>query len=283
MATAFSSTSRTSGGRSSSLILDLFGLYVRQFDGWIAVSGLVSLVGDLGIEEGATRSALSRMVGKGLLERHKRGAINGYRVAPGAEPRMKRADRRILEPAEPASIDDGWTIVIATIPEVRRKTRDRLREQLRWLGCGSLGNAVWVVPRRATGEMWEAVRDLGLDDELTVFAGDYLGAKKMSRMVASAWNLDHLQDLYRSFVDDCDLILERWTSPPLGPDVQAFRDNTDAVHAWRKFPYLDPGLPASMLPDPWNGNLAATRFSTIRELLGTSALDYVRGVIDATS
>ena len=273
---------RTPGGRSSSLILDVFGLYIRQFEGWIAVSGLVILMRDLGIEEGATRSALSRMVRKGLLERQRRDASNGYRVAPGAEPRMKRADQRILESNEPASIDDGWTIIIATIPETRRKTRDRLRAQLRWLGCGSLGNAVWLVPRRATREVWATLRQFDLDDEMSLFSGTYLGAQDIARMVASAWDLEELQQLYRRFVDDCEAILSGWPSPPAGPDVRAFCDCTDAVHAWRKFPYLDPGLPRGLLPDPWNGDLAIARFSTIRELLGNSALSYVGDIIDAT-
>ena len=31
----------------------------------------------------------------------------------------------------------------------------------------------------------------------------------------------------------------------------------DLVHAWRRFPWIDPGLPAQFLPAPWRGTAAA--------------------------
>jgi phenylacetic acid degradation operon negative regulatory protein len=33
------------------------------------------------------------------------------------------------------------------------------------------------------------------------------------------------------------------------------------VHAWRRFPWTDPGLPRELLPTPWNGATAATLFA----------------------
>ncbi len=268
------------GGRSSSLILDLFGLYVRRFDGWIAVAALVALMSDLGVDEGATRSALSRMVRKGLLERHQVQGVKGYRVAPSAEARMVRADRRIMEPFTPASIDDGWTIIIASIPENNRKSRDRLRDQLRRLGCGSLGNAVWLVPHRATDDLWATLVDAGLDHLVTVFAGDYLGAPDIGAVVDRAWDLDALDALYKSFIVTCDEVLDRWPTAPGGADVGAFVDYTDVVHGWRKFPYLDPGLPADLLPERWSGAVAADRFRVIGDRLAASAHAYVGRLVD---
>ena len=273
----------TRRGRSSSLILDLFGLYIRQFDSWIAVGGLVRLMSDLGIDEGATRSALSRMVRKGLLEQRRRGSVKGYAVAPRAEPGMQRADRRILNPLEPADISDGWTIITATIPESRRNVRDRLREQLRRHGCGSLGNAIWLAPRRATDDLWAVLREFELDRIVTMFSGTYLGAAQPREMVKSAWDLDALADLYRRFLTDCDEVLTTWPARPVGPNTRAFTDYTDVVHAWRKFPYLDPGLPRSYLPEPWGGDLAVKAFLTLRELLGDSALAHVKATIESTS
>ncbi len=271
------------GGRSSSLILDLFGLYVRRFDGWIAVAALVALMSDLGVDEGPTRSALSRMVRKGLLERHEVDGIKGYRVAASAEARMVRADRRIMGPFEPAPIDEGWTIITASIPENNRRSRDRLRDQLRRIGCGSLGNAVWLIPRRATDDLWATLTEAGLDQVVTVFAGDYLGARDLDDVVDAAWDLDALEELYTGFIATCEDILDRWPTAPAGADVGAFVDYTDAVHAWRKFPYLDPGLPAELLPQRWSGAVAADRFTRIGRRLEASALGYVGQVMAANS
>jgi phenylacetic acid degradation operon negative regulatory protein len=33
------------------------------------------------------------------------------------------------------------------------------------------------------------------------------------------------------------------------------------VHAWRRFPWIDPGLPAQFLPAPWSGTAAAELFA----------------------
>ena len=61
-----------------------------------------------------------------------------------------------------------------------------------------------------------------------------------------------------------------WLSPrsdrggevaPLSPDplVRVI----DLVHAWRRFPWIDPGLPAQFLPAPWRGTAAAALFARL--------------------
>ena len=37
----------------------------------------------------------------------------------------------------------------------------------------------------------------------------------------------------------------------------------DLVHAWRRFPWIDPGLPAQFLPAPWRGTAAAGLFARL--------------------
>ena len=37
----------------------------------------------------------------------------------------------------------------------------------------------------------------------------------------------------------------------------------DLVHAWRRFPWIDPGLPAQFLPVPWSGSTAAALFARL--------------------
>jgi phenylacetic acid degradation operon negative regulatory protein len=35
----------------------------------------------------------------------------------------------------------------------------------------------------------------------------------------------------------------------------------ELVHAWRRFPFIDPELPAELLPEPWAGARAAALFA----------------------
>jgi len=37
------------------------------------------------------------------------------------------------------------------------------------------------------------------------------------------------------------------------------------VHAWRRFPQIDPELPAELLPDRWSGTRAAELFRRYHE------------------
>jgi phenylacetic acid degradation operon negative regulatory protein len=47
---------------------------------------------------------------------------------------------------------------------------------------------------------------------------------------------------------------------------------------WRRLPYLDPGLPAELLPADWTGVRAADLFFALRERLEEPARAYVSTV-----
>ena len=52
---------------------------------------------------------------------------------------------------------------------------------------------------------------------------------------------------------------------------------------WRRLPYLDPGLPAELLPDGWVGIRAADLFFALRALLEEPARAYVKQVLERTA
>lgn len=53
--------------RPQSLIISIFGAYGRNIGGWLSVSALVSLLNDVGVDDPAVRSALSRFKRRGVL------------------------------------------------------------------------------------------------------------------------------------------------------------------------------------------------------------------------
>jgi phenylacetic acid degradation operon negative regulatory protein len=46
------------------------------------------------------------------------------------------------------------------------------------------------------------------------------------------------------------------------------------VHQWRRFPLLDPDLPAELLPVGWPGGAAAGRFRTLHDHLTPPARQW---------
>ena len=67
-----------------SIILDVYAVFVRRLGGWIAVADLVVLMADLGIDEQASRSAVSRMKRGGLLRSETRQDVAGYALTEEA-------------------------------------------------------------------------------------------------------------------------------------------------------------------------------------------------------
>src|SRR4051812_50023058 len=63
-----------------SLLMSFFGAFLRRIGGWIAVADLVALMGDLGLDEQAVRSAVSRLKRRGVIAPERRGSAAGYRL-----------------------------------------------------------------------------------------------------------------------------------------------------------------------------------------------------------
>ncbi|MFJ8624735.1 PaaX family transcriptional regulator C-terminal domain-containing protein [Kitasatospora sp. NPDC093550] len=60
--------------------------------------------------------------------------------------------------------------------------------------------------------------------------------------------------------------------------AEAFRAYVPMLTQWRRLPYLDPGLPAQLLPADWNAVPARAVFTELHELLAEPSLRYVEKV-----
>lgn len=268
-----------SKGRPKSLILDLYGAYIRQLGGWIAVSNLIRLMGQLGVDEQAVRSAVSRMTRRGLLAQQTLAGVRGYRLSDEALRMVAEGDRRIFSTIQPARLDDGWIVVAFSVPEDERDRRHVLRSRLTWMGFGMLANGVWMAPRRMLPELRDTVRRLEFERYVHVFDGAYGGFEELERLVRRCWDLDGLRAMYRQFLSEFGPVRRRWTagSPDLD-ELRAFVDYTSVLDRWRRFPYLDPGLPVELLPSGWEGRAAADLFFELRERLELPAARHVERV-----
>ncbi|HZD70526.1 MAG TPA: PaaX family transcriptional regulator C-terminal domain-containing protein [Actinomycetes bacterium] len=268
-----------SKGRPKSLILDLYGAYIRRLGGWMAVSNLITLMRQLGVDEQAVRSAVSRMTRRGLLAQETRARVRGYRLSDEALRVVTEGDRRIFSTIQPARLEDGWIVVAFSVPEDERDRRHVLRSRLTWMGFGMVANGVWMAPRRMLSELRELVRRLEFQRYIHVFGGTYAGFEELERLVRRCWDLDGLGTMYREFLSEFRPVLKRWAagSPELD-DLRAFVDYTSVLDRWRRFPYLDPGLPVELLPAGWEGRAAADLFFELRERLELPAVRHVEGV-----
>jgi phenylacetic acid degradation operon negative regulatory protein len=272
------------------LIVTIYGLYARDAGGWLSISALIRLMAELGADEPAVRSATSRLKQRGLLEPRRRDGAAGYGLTEHGLAILAEGDLRIFQRPR-ASSSDGWLLAVFSVPEDQRSRRHALRSRLAWLGFGSVAAGVWIAPAQLAAETRGVLVADGLAEYVSLFTADYLAFGGVRDQVSRWWDLDRLEQLYQAFIDSAAPLLTRWEGIHVGPGDdgqafadyvlgpgdhgQAFADYVRLLTAWRRLPFLDPGLPAELLPDGWHGARAAEVFARLSGLLTGPARQHV--------
>jgi len=269
------------------LIVTIYGLYARDaaraagpgdLEGWLSVASLIRLLAGLGVDEPAVRSSISRLKQRGVLEPRRSGGAAGYALSAGGLAILAEGDDRIFGRSR-AELADGWVLAVFSVPEPQRRRRHELRSRLTWLGFGTVSAGVWIAPARLATQTAGMLGRSGLSEYVTLFRADYQAFGDLGEQVRRWWDLGRLQQLYQAFLDAAGPVLARWeASPPPAASGAAFADYVRALTAWRRLPYLDPGLPAELLPAGWNGLQADQVFAALRGRLADPARGYVLAV-----
>jgi phenylacetic acid degradation operon negative regulatory protein len=257
-----------------SLIVTVYGAYARETQGWLSVSLVVRLLAELGVDEAAVRSSVSRLTRRGLLVNERRDGTAGYALSEQAREILAAGDRRIFAPQR-GRLEDGWVVVAFSVPETERSSRHLLRSQLASLGFGTVAPGTWIAPAHLASDTRQLVERLGLAPYVELFRAEHLAFGDIRRRVASWWDLEALQRHYGSYVDAWEPVLRRWRRRRDVEPAAAFCDYVTTLTAWRRLPYLDPGLPAEVLPTRWQGARAADVFFALRARLEDAAHAHV--------
>lgn len=242
-------------------ILDLYGSFIRDFGGWIAVADLIRLLDALDIDEASARSAVSRMKRSGHLQSSTRRTAAGYSLTAGAAEWFADGDERILH--RRGAVDHtAWILASFSVPEHERMTRYRIRARLGALGFGQAAGGLMVAPVSIAAETQRTLRREGLDPYVTLWNATHVGFTPTADMVASAWDLEAIRAAYDSYIARQSPVLATLDAVAFD-DREAFRRYVANVNAWRALPYLDPGLPLAALPDRWPSAAAAELFDTL--------------------
>ena len=171
-------------------------------------------------------------------------------------------------------------LAVFSVPESERHRRHVLRSELTRLGFGMVAPGVWIVPAHPQDTTAETLRRLELDAYADLFRADHLAFGDPAAKVRQWWDLDQLERHYESFIRAHEPALRALGSGPTrrpgGPE--AFAGYVRVLTDWRRLPYLDPGLPAELLPEGWVGIRAAKLFFALQALLEEPARAYVTSV-----
>ncbi len=227
--------------RAGSLIVTVFGDAIAPRGGELWLGSLMDIMALFGVDGGLVRTALSRLVAEGWLERERAGRNSFYRLSPAGAAEFSAATQRIYHSA-PAPWDGRLRVAIlsALDGEARAGMRDRLLSR----GYGQAASTVLVRPARS-----------GPDDAASAAGVIWLDSRidqppDAARTLAGAcWQLGGIADAYRCFSRAFAALAVPHGRPGWLDGERAFQLRIVLIHEYRRVILRDPLLPERWLSE----------------------------------
>ncbi|AMW15618.1 PaaX family transcriptional regulator [Streptomyces qaidamensis] len=260
--------------RPQSLMLTFLGDQVLGRDVCVYSGSVIDVFARAGIGEQATRSTLTRMVGRDLLRRQREGRRMYFGLTERSEAVLHDGAQRIWQTGAVNRRWDGtWTLLGFSLPESWQRQRHDLRSQLTWSGFGPLFNGLWIAP--AEVDVSALVAELGLSAHVKVFRAHADTGMDIGRMIEETWELSELADRYQGFAGRW----QHWEDDlPDADDALVLRLRLQTE--WLQIVRRDPRLPVEHLPADWPAEPAEKTFRTVHERLSPLAEEASERLLD---
>lgn len=260
--------------RSGSLLITLFGDSIAPRGGTITLGSLIRLAASFEIPERVVRTSVGRLAQEGWLAFRRSGRQSEYFLTDHGKNRFAEATQRIYGEA-PQSWDGYWTLLL--LPAGQRASRERLREEMSWLGFGQVGPGVLAHPSRSVEDTLSQLREIRLDGssraqasrmkpgrDVIVMRAASDGPEADKALLQAGWDLGELTRAYQRFVATFEPVESAVGAGRVSlPPQTAFIIRTLLIHEYRKIHLRDPLLPRSLLPADWVG---ARAYALCRDL-----------------
>ncbi len=215
--------------RTWSVVITVFGDAIAPRGGLVTLGTLLELFGAMGIDAGALRTALSRLVTDGWTERRRVGRNSSYCLAEKGRNTFAAA-AQLIYAGSPPVWDGRFRLVL------NPSDRAGLSAQ----GWGQASPGLWIAP----GPIAPPAEAITLDAAVDLEAARLLAAQ--------AWPLDRLAASFSRF-NAAFAGLPTWH----GVDpLEGMIARTLLIHEYRRIVLHGLSLPAAILPPDWPGNAA---------------------------
>jgi phenylacetic acid degradation operon negative regulatory protein len=262
------------------MVFTLYGDYIFHYGNKIWIGSLIRLLAEFGHNEQSVRAAISRMNKQDWIQAEKIGNKSYYTLTNRGVKRIEEASERIFK-LKPVKWDGKWRIFMYSIPEEIRNIRDELRKELVWSGFGTMSNSCWISANQLEKQVQDLIDKYDIEAYVDFFIAEYKGPYDNKKIVEKSWNIDEINEKYQEFIShysqkyviDRNKILKGQMT-----DAECFVERTKLVHEYRKFLFVDPGLPEELLPKKWLGGHATSLFSEYYKELAEPALRFFESV-----
>jgi len=246
--------------RPNSFIFTLYGDLVHRGagSGALWIGALIRIMASFGVSAAAVRQAVSRMTRQGWLAARREGNRAFYSVTDRGKRRIEELSPRIYGPV--IEWDGRWRLISYGFGEEDRRRRDRLRQELAALGWAPLSATTWISPSDTLEAAREAAVAAQSLDAVNLFTSEYSGPLSDRALLERCWDVVAIAGAYREFIARYEPRLRHEREHRSLGDEAALVERLWLVHEYRKFAYLDPGLPSELLPAHWPGTSAASLF-----------------------
>ncbi|WP_409291168.1 phenylacetic acid degradation operon negative regulatory protein PaaX [Peribacillus sp. SCS-37] len=263
-----------------SMIFTLYGDYISHYGSKIWIGSLIRLLNEFGHNDQSVRAAISRMNKQEWVQAEKIGNKSYYSLTERGQKRIDEAAKRIFK-LKPEEWDGKWRILMYSIPEEIRSVRDELRKELIWSGFGTMSNSTWLSANNLEKQVGDLIEKYEIQPYVDFFTAEYKGPHENLRLVEKSWDLEDINAKYQEFIStysqkyiiDKNKILKGQLT-----DAECFVERAKLVHEYRKFLFVDPGLPEELLPEKWLGGHAASLFSDYYRELAEPASRFFEAV-----
>ncbi|KAA9156684.1 PaaX family transcriptional regulator [Amycolatopsis acidicola] len=265
------------GPEPQRLLTGLLGDYWFWRDEHIPSKVLVRLLAEFGITEESARAALRRLAARKLVTASREGRTTAYGIPQRTAEVIVDRSYRMLAFGESAPDWDGrWTVVAFSVPEGARGARSSLRTRLRVLRFGPLYDGVWVSPHDQVKPVLDVLEELGVRG--SVLRAEEAPGGPEDGLLLRAFDIEALAGEYRSFLQRHRKLADRAARGRVGP-AEALVVRATIGAEWRRFPDLDPDLPAALLPPGWPRPEARELFLRIYDTLGPLGEHHFRTIL----
>lgn len=261
------------GPSAQSLMLTFFGIHVLGTGTALSSASVIDAFARVEVGEDAVRSTLTRMVGRGLLARHRRGRRMYFSLTARAASVLADGEERVQRTgAVNRAWDGSWTLVGFSLPESWRRERHDLRSRLVWAGFGPLQSGLWIAPGRV--EVAPLVEELGFGDRIRAFHGEAAAPTEAGPLLRSAFDVDAIAERYRSF-------LARWGDGTAPAEARDDLGRRLLLHTdWLDLVRGDPHLPAEHLPEQWPAESAEALFRELSDRFDPGSRRIAQEILD---
>lgn len=243
-----------------SLLLTMLGEFVHPAGGSVWTSTVVEGLATIGITERNARQAIARLGDQDIVVAERHGRRTRWHLTAHGTRLLATGTERIYSFGHRADTwDESWLLVICSIPETQRAVRHRFRTQLTFEGFGFLSPTIAVSPHADREKAAADILDeLGLAESALMFRSASGTHTSDESVLRTAWDLESLAAEYATFIERFDGDLDATDGRA------AFGTTLQLVDDWRRFPFIDPELPSTLLPDEWVGRRAQQVFDDRR-------------------